>query len=174
MGRGGEQHKAIQKRLKEAAEKLGYVVTPEKPVSNRTGSVDLALENPKRTIAVEITVTTTIDHEVGNVAKCLRADFGTVAVVSSSEAKLRQMKEAVTGALGSELSARVGYFLPDQFLTYLEQLAKEDAASAGPQAAERTRRGYTVRHSAPKLTPEERKAKEDAALRMLAETMKRK
>ncbi len=174
MGRGGEQHKTIQKRLKEAAEKLGYAVTTEKPVLNRTGSVDLALESSKRTIAVEITVTTTIDHEVGNVTKCLRADFETVAVVSSSEAKLRQMKEAVTGALGLELSARVGYFLPDQFLAYLEQLANEDAASAAPQAVERTRRGYKVRHSGPKLTPEERKAKEDAALRMLAETMKRK
>ena len=84
------------------------------------------------------------------------------------------MKEAVTGALGLELSARVWYFLPDQFLAYLEQLANEDAASAAPQAVERTRRGYKVRHSGPKLTPEERKAKEDAALRMLAETMKKK
>jgi hypothetical protein len=173
-GRGGAQHKSIQKRLKEGAERLGYLVTTEKPVSNRTGSIDLALESPNRKIAVEITVTTTIDHEVGNVKKCLEAQFEFVAVVSSSEIKLRQMQEAVVGALGAELSARVGYFLPDPFLAHLEQLAKTDARSATSPVAETTRRGYKVKRSAPKLTPEELKAKENAALRMIADAMKRK
>ena len=36
------------------------------------GSVDLLLERPGQTFACEISITTTIDHEVGNVAKCLR------------------------------------------------------------------------------------------------------
>ena len=174
LGRGGEQHKAIQKRLKEAAEKLGYLVTAEKPVLEKSGSVDLALESSRRTIAVEITVTTTIDHEVGNVLKCLRAEFQTVAVVASSETKLRQMQEAVTGTLGAELSARVGYFTPDQLLVHLEQLAKEDAASAVPQPKETKRRGYTVKRVAPKLTPDELKAKEESALKTLADSMKKK
>lgn len=173
LGRGGEQHKAIQRRLKEAAERLGWRVTPEKPVLDKAGSVDLALESGQRSLAVEITVTTTVDHEVGNVAKCLKAGFQTVAVVSSSEAKLAQMKEAVSGALGPELSARVGYYLPDALLAHLEQLAKTDAATVPPRP-EATRRGWQVKHSAPKLTPEELKAKEDAALRMLAEAMKQK
>lgn len=172
LGRGGEQHKAIQKRLKEAAGKLGYHVTTEKPVLDRAGSVDLALEHPRRSIAVEITVTTTIDHEVGNVSKCLKAGFPTVAVVSSSETKLRQMQAAVSGALGPELSARVGYFLPDAFLDHLEQLAKEDVAAVVPQLAERVNRGYKVKRSVTKLTPEELQAKEATALRMVADAMK--
>src|SRR5207344_2161501 len=61
MGRGGAQHQAIQKRLKEAGEKLGYRVTTEMPILDRAGSVDLVLESPKRKFAVEITVTTTFD-----------------------------------------------------------------------------------------------------------------
>ncbi len=174
LGRGGEQHKSIQKRLKEGAEKLGYHVTTEKPVLDRAGSVDLALEHPRRSLAVEITVTTTIDHEVGNVSKCLKAGFQTVAVVASSETKLRQMQEAVSGALGPELSARVGYFLPDAFLAHLEQLGKEDAAAAVPQPAESLNRGYKVKRSVTKLTPEELQAKEASALRMVAEAMKQK
>lgn len=174
LGRGGEQHKAIQKRLKEGAEKLGYHVTTEKPVLDRTGSVDLALESSRRTMAVEITVTTTVDHEVGNVLKCLDAEFPTVAVVSGSEAKLRQMREAVTGTVGAELSARVGYFTPDQLLAHLERLAQEDAAAAVPQPKETKRRGYTVKRVTPKLTPDELKAKEESALKAIADSMKRK
>lgn len=173
FGRGGEQHKAIQKRLKEAAEKLGWLVTPEKPVLDRAGSVDLALESPTRSIAVEITITTTIDHEVGNVTKCLKADFQTVAVVSSSESKLVQMKQAVEGALGPELSARVSYFLPDAFLVHLETIAKAEPPPSQPPG-ETTRRGWKVKRVAPKHTPEELKGKEAAAIKMLADAMKQK
>ena len=141
---------------------------------DRTGSIDLALESSRRTIAVGITVTTTVDHEVGNVTKCLRADFQTVAVVSGSEAKLRQLQEAVTAALGAELAARVGYFTPARFLAHLEALAKADATAAGPTTKETKRRGYTVKRSAPKLSPEEIKAKEAAALKLISDSMKQK
>ena len=54
------------------------------------------------------------------------------------EAKLRQMQEAVSGALGSELSARVGYFTPDQFISHLEELGKADLASSVPTPKETT------------------------------------
>lgn len=174
LGRGGAQHKAIQKRLKEAAEKLGYLATTEKSVLENSGSVDLALESAQRTIAVEITVTTTIDHEVGNVTKCLRAGFQTVAVVSSGETKLKQMRDAVGGALEPELAARVGYYTPDQFLAHLASLTKEDANAAVSPPKETTVRGYKVTRSAPKLTPEEYRAKEAAAHQMLAASMKEK
>jgi hypothetical protein len=178
LGRGGEQHKAIQKRLKEAAEKLGFLAITEKPILDRTGSVDLALESFQHRIAVEITVTTTIDHEVGNVIKCLRADFPRIAVVSSIPSKLEQMKQAVVGALGPELSSRVSYFLPDAFIESLKEMSFPAQApltlegSSGRQ--ENVRRGYKVKRSATNLTPEELRIKEESALRLLAEMMKRK
>jgi hypothetical protein len=174
LGRGGEQHKAIQKRLKEAAEKLGYRVTTEKPVLDRAGSVDLALEHSRRSLAVEITVTTTIDHEVGNVTKCLKAGFSTVAVVSSSEAKLRQMQEAVSGALGPELSVRVGYFLPDAFLGHLQQLAKEDAAAVPAPPTEHATHGYRVKRKFLQVSPADLKAREEAAVKAIAEAMRKR
>lgn len=171
-GRGGEQHKAIQKRVKIAAQKLGYRVTTEKEVLGGAGSVDLALESPQRTIAVEITITTTIDHELGNVAKCLKADFQTVAVVAASGAKLAQMREAVTAALGPILSARVGYFQPDDFIAHLESLAKTDAPPPPSGPKETVRKGYKVKIKAASLTPEELRAKEEAGFHLIAETMK--
>jgi hypothetical protein len=171
LGRGGEQHKAIQRRLKEAAEKLGFLATTEKPILERSGSVDLAIESSQHKIAVEITITTTIDHEVGNVLKCLRADFPTVAVVSSRESKLEQMKMALAGALGPEVSSRVDYFLPDQFVEYLTKLSL--IASKDSKAPNQiVRRGYKIKRSAPHLNADELKKKEEAALQLLAETMK--
>lgn len=172
LGRGGEQHKAIQKRLKEAAETLGFRSTIEKEILEGKGSVDLYLEREGIIIACEIGITTTVDHEVGNVTKCLRADLPKIAFISSSEAKLRQMQEAVAAAVGREFSNRVNYFLPDRFIEELQRLSRADA-QVPKQPAETVRRGYRVKRSAPKLTSEELRTKEAAALRLLAETMER-
>ena len=172
LGRGGAEHKSIQKRLKDAAGKLGYLVTQEKPVLDRAGSVDLALESTNRNIAVEIAVTTTIDHEVGNVLKCLKAGFQSVAVISGSEAKLSQMQQAVTAALGSAEAVNIGYFTPDQFIEHLQALAKTDTHVAAPAAT--IRRGRKVTRSAPKLTPEEMKQAEASGTKAIADLMKQK
>ena len=81
LGRGGAQHQAIQKRIKEAAESLGFRSVIEKPVLDGEGSVDLWLERTGLAIACEISISTTIDHEVGNVAKCLKAGVPRVAAL---------------------------------------------------------------------------------------------
>jgi len=173
-GRGGAQHKTIQHRIKAVAEALGYRAIEEKSVLDGTGSVDLALEKAKRTIACEITITTTIDHEFGNVTKCLKAGFGHVAVISIRPERLAQIKEAVNGALGSEETKRVGYYSVDEFLTYLNGLAAEDAKEPPPPRPEAVNRGYKVKRSAVKLSPAEAKAREDAAIKMVAEAMNKK
>lgn len=173
LGRGGAEHQSIQKRLKAAAEKLGYLVTVEKPVLNRSGSVDLALESTSRSIAVEITVTTTIDHEVGNVLKGLQAGFQFVAVVSGSATKLQQVRSAVTAALGAADAVNVGYFTPDQFIEHLLELAKADAPAPTTPAVT-IRRGRKVTRSAPKLTPEEMKQAEASGTKAIADLMKQK
>ncbi|MGA9778547.1 MAG: type IV secretion system DNA-binding domain-containing protein [Verrucomicrobiia bacterium] len=69
LGRGGAQHQAIQKRIKEAAEELDFRSVIEKSVLDGQGSVDLWLGRAGETLACEISISTTIDHEVRNVAK---------------------------------------------------------------------------------------------------------
>jgi hypothetical protein len=175
MGRGGAQHQSIQQRLKTVAEELGFRATIEKQVLDGQGSVDLALEKESCAIACEITVTTTTDHEFGNIQKCIRAGFAQVAVISPREERLRQIEKAVKGGLEPEESARVGYFLPDQFITWLRELTPTIAVPPSSPAAptERTTRGYKVRRTAAKLTEEERQAKEEIALKAIAQSMKK-
>lgn len=174
MGRGGAQHQAIQQRLKAVAEGLGYRATVEKTVLDGRGSVDLALEKQERSIACEISVTTTIDHEVGNVTKCLKAGFEHIAVISGKTERLRQISEAIKMALPGEQSARIEYYLPDEFIAHLQSLTLEDVQKLPANAPEERKRGYRVKRSFVQLTPEEAKAREEAAFKMLAETMRRK
>lgn len=171
LGRGGAQHKAIQKRVKEAAETLGFHSVIEQEVLDGKGSVDLLLIRDGQSIACEISLTTSIDHEVGNVAKCLKAGFQNVAVICLSEDRLEKIQAAVVGSLGAEATAGVSFFQPDQFITHLQTLPQQKPEAPG---APKIRKGYKVKHQVAKLTPEERQEREGAAIHSLKEAMQRR
>ena len=174
LGRGGAQHQSIQKRLKTAAEDLGFRATIEKPILDGRGSVDLALEKEGLAIACEITITTTTDHEFGNVKKCVQAGFSWVAVVSPRDERLQQIEEAVKAGLLPDEAARVGYFLPDSFIVWLRELASTVPSPEPSAPTERKTRGYKVRRKVAQLSEEERKSKEDIALENIAKSMRKR
>jgi hypothetical protein len=174
MGRGGVQHRAIQQRLKAVAEGLGFRATVEKAVLDGQGSIDLVLEKPGHAIACEINVTSTIDYEVGNVTKCLRAGFVRIAVICPRPDRLARLSEAVKGCLAPDEAAKVSFHSPEDFITHLQSVIIEEPASpqTSPPTEER-RRGYKVRRHYVELSPEDAKAREEAAIKMLAEKMRK-
>jgi hypothetical protein len=168
LGRGGAQHQAIQQRIKQAAEELGFRSVIEKPVLDGQGSVDLWLERRGQTIACEISISTTIDHEVRNVAKCLKAGVPKVMVICLDEERLRKIGNAVSGSLGSELAARVEYFQPDQFVAYLKTIHAEI-----PKEQTTVRRGYKIKRVITEISTEQQKEKEASAIRAIADFMRK-
>jgi hypothetical protein len=176
LGRGGAQHKTIQERIQTEAHALGFLATVEGQLAGTSNeAADLVLRRGSQIIAVEITVTTTVDHEFGNVKKCLAAGYNRVAVISHRLEHLRAIAEAVKAGLGLEPAAKVSYHTPDEFIAILRALAPAvEAPAKSPDKAERTRRGRKVRTHSPTLTPAEQKAKEDMAIKLIAEAMKRK
>jgi len=169
LGRGGAQHRAVQKRIKQAAEAAGFRGTIEKEILQGKGSVDLLLERAGEAIACEIAITTTIDHEVGNVLKCLKAGFPSVAVIATDPGRLAKLREAVIQSLGPEKSQAVSFFQPDPFMEHLARLP-------APQPGQTTviRRGYRVRRSVSEADAAGRARKEEEAIRTLVDTMRRK
>ncbi|MEN9576484.1 MAG: hypothetical protein RL514_4339 [Verrucomicrobiota bacterium] len=173
LGRGGAQHKAIQQRVKGEAERLGFHATIEQVIPN--GSVDVVLTRGEHTIACEISVTTTVDHEVGNVQKCLRAGYDHVAVICGEAARLGKIQAAVQSSLGQEVWSNVRFFTPDDFLTQLAELAAATIPSTSQPASESqtVRRGYQVKRKSAALSPEERQSREQAGITQMASVMKR-
>lgn len=168
LGRGGAQHKAVQQRIKKAAEGLGFRSDIEKLIHDGQG-VDLLLERATQTFACEISFTTTIDHEVGNVSKCLKAGFTNIVVVCLEEERLKKIEKAVSGSLGQEVAGRVLYFQPDPFIQYLKQLKAPSPAPTETQSG-----GYKIRRSTPERSAQEQMQKEEIANRIIAEAMRKK
>jgi hypothetical protein len=89
--------------------------------------------------------------------------------VCTASDRLRKIREAIEGCLARAESGLVGYYTPDEFIAYLQELALKDAnAAAEPEL----RRGYQVKRSMAQLTPQETKSREEAMLKTLAEKMK--
>jgi len=173
MGRGGAQHQAIQQRLKAVGEGLGFRATVEKPVPNGQGSIDLTLEKPGHAIACEINVTSTIDYEVGNASKCLKAGFAKVAVICANADRLSRLAETMRGCFSADQISRIGFYSPDDFISYLQTATLEEAPPSGSAPTEERKRGYKVKRSIVQLSPEEAKAKEDSVIKLLAERMRK-
>jgi hypothetical protein len=175
LGKGGHQHRILQDRIRAVGEQQGFRAILEMPTTQGRESIDVGLIRSDLRIACEISVTTTVDYEVGNVRKCLREGFDLVAVVSSSERKLSQIESAVTGCLNAVDVGKVKYFQLEDFLRYLGTLTPSvmplELPSA-PTPKESVRKGYKVTRQFAPLTPEERATKEAAALKLLLEEMK--
>lgn len=175
LGRGGEQHKAIQYRVKESSDKLGYQTTLEYDLGNNRGSVDVALLlDGRKEIAVEIGITTTVDHEVGNIIKCLRADFRLAVVVGTMPAKIAQIKNGLAAVLSPELLSRVRLFSVEEFLSFLPGYYAQTSEVQPSPIKTVKRRGYKVTRSVPKMNNADLKQKEINALKEIAKVMKGK
>jgi Type IV secretion-system coupling protein DNA-binding domain len=170
-GIGGHQHNLIRERIEIAARHHGFSVEREKPTADGK-KIDLALERSGELIACEISIMTTVDWEVGNAAKCLKAGCRHVAMICPDEAKLERIRKAVAGCISVEEQVRVGFYLPEQFIEYLQALKPVPPMPSRPGTAQYGK--YAVRRRAAALSAEEIKAREAMAHRVMVERMRSK
>jgi hypothetical protein len=164
LGRGGEQHRAIQQRIKEAGEQNGFRATIEKQILEGGSHIDVVLERGGSAWACQVGVTNTIDHEVGQVRNCVKAGYKKIVVISTKIPSLKKMESAVAVSLGADIAKQVTYFLPDAFIAELPSLINQTI----PSQSTKTSHGWTVTTETVVLSREETKTREDRALKALA------
>ncbi len=94
-GKGGVQHRYWQSVIKSYAEGKGYRTVIEESIPEGKETVDLGLERDGIRIAVEVSITTGIDHEAGNATKCLNAGYGKVVALFLEEAKAEEFQNHI-------------------------------------------------------------------------------
>jgi predicted DNA-binding transcriptional regulator AlpA len=129
-GRGGAQHKYLQSLVKKLAEDRRFQVSIEQVVLDGHGHVDVALEREGMRIACEISVSTRVSHELGNLTKGLAAGFHYAVLLSSDERALALAREQVLEADRH----RVRLLTPEGFIEFLDDLSR-----VSPPIEERTK-----------------------------------
>lgn len=117
-GRGGVQHKYLQSLIKRLAEDRGFTVVVEKTVLDGHGHIDVALSRNGLSVACEISVTTRVAHELGNLTKCLAAGFRYAVLVSSDARTLELARLEMTDADRE----RIHLLTVDGFIEFLDEL----------------------------------------------------
>jgi Holliday junction resolvase-like predicted endonuclease len=160
------QHRAIKSRIQEAAQKLGFRTKIEANAPH--GEIDLVLERDELLVAIEITISGRIDYEVGNVSKCIKSGFTQIAVIGVDENKLAKLQDAVAKSLGPQVAGCVHYFLPDDFLGWLDQLPPPPPLPNTVKISG-SRKSISTRT---RLSPEETRRREKGIINLMREVMK--
>jgi hypothetical protein len=166
-GRGGKQHKYLQSLISRWAEANGWRAGIEERILDGLGNVDVVLRKGERSVACEIGVTTSPEHEVGNIQKCLAASFERVLVVSPEKKTLNQIKALAASTLVEDQAGKVSYCTPEELFDILE------AVEADSMASEKTVRGYKVKVRFRAAKPEEKEENRGAVSAVIAKAMKR-
>ncbi len=120
LGRGGEIHKAAQAEFKILAERRGFRATIERQLPDSLDTVDLYLERDGTVIACEVNVTNTLEYELRNINKCLRAGVPLVAVLALDPDKHARLSAAIDTQLTVDQKARVKCLMKEDFEAMLD------------------------------------------------------
>ena len=125
-GKGGAEHTYLQELVKRWAEEQGFRAAVEEQIPGTRESIDVALYRGETRIACEITVTTPLEYEAGNVEKCLAAGFGKVAVISLKKPRIEKLAKLLSSSLPPESFKRVHFFTPEELLSFLAEEPTEE------------------------------------------------
>lgn len=167
LGRGGPQHKYLQQLVKRFGEDRGYRATIEKEILDGIGSVDVALEKQQRSIACEISVTSSKDQEVSNIQKCLAAGFDQVILISTQKPFLAQAKEAASTSINPEDMKRVSFLPPESVIEFIEVIDARD------EDREETVKGYKVKVKHKAVSDTDKKARQEVIGKTIMQALKR-
>jgi hypothetical protein len=150
------------------AEDQGYKATIEKEILGGIGKVDVALEKSGTpAIACEISMTTNIGHEFGNIQKCLAAGYEFVVLISSERKILNDATKLAESEFAADALAKAKFLAPEEFLSFLQE---QEAHAAGKE--ERVR-GYKVKTKFRTVTDAEKKAKKQIIAKTVLQALKK-
>jgi hypothetical protein len=166
-GRGGPQHKYLQSLIKRAAEDRGLRATVEKTVLDGHGHVDVALEREGLSIACEISISTDVEHELGNLSKCMAAGFDYAVLICSDKKILSAAHAEFTAELSEAQRERVRFLTPEALLAFLDEVIARSASTTSAV------RGYKVNTRYTAATNEERDRRERMLADVISKSLKR-
>jgi len=163
-GGGGVRHQYLANLLKSTGEGCGFKATLEYEVQD-SGRVDVLLSRGEETLFCEISVTTSREHELGNVRKCFEAGGTRVVVLASTERQRTSLRNYMGLMLSADELSRVTFLVPEEVESFFEAFRQ---VSPTPEAAPTVTRGYTVKSKVKFSSPDEALARRNALARVMS------
>ena len=160
-------HKYLQQLVKKMAEARGYVAVLETQTADGSGQVDVLLTKEKKTIAIEISVTTDAGWEMYNIKKCIDAKYDTIVSLSGDPRQLEKIKKKCLAEIPDFGKKPVQFFTPDALFTYLDSAAKDTM----PQT--QLIKGYRVNVSYDEVSKEDMDRKRASVAKVVMDSLRK-
>lgn len=135
-GKGGDLHKQFQFMIKEQAILFGWKAKIEERIPHTLGSVDVGLSKEDVKIAVEISVTTHAEHEMGNIRKCLDAGYDYILCVGSDENGAQAINSSIRKHFSIKERHQIKVCCPHQVKDLLKKIDSMAIVSATSNVSE--------------------------------------
>ncbi|MAT90923.1 MAG: hypothetical protein CMC35_09545 [Flavobacteriaceae bacterium] len=116
-----QKHRKLQNFIKAIAIQRGFKATLEMRTASG-GRVDIGLEKDALRIAIEISVTNTLEYEVQNIEKCLIDGYSKVLMVSESTVHLKNIRSRSQESISEKLLSSVIFLTPLEFSSVLDRI----------------------------------------------------
>jgi hypothetical protein len=161
-----QKAKKLKTKIIQIAGALGFSYQEEKHLPDQK-RIDLVLQRGAATLAVEICVTTQVEHEVRNVLKCIQFGYDRIFHICQSKIRraaiLNQTRQKITAA---EFE-RVQFVSYGEFVKFIKELSFVN------KPGEPTTPPKTIPGPKAKLSPEEEQSEPERLLEELRRRLKR-
>lgn len=162
-------HRYLQTLVKKMAESRGYVATLEASLGLNKSLVDILLSKDNKTIAIEVSVSTDPNWEVGNILKCINAKFDEIVSLSGDPKQLEKIKQKCLEQIPDFENKNVQFFTPDKFFSYIGH----SEISRTQNEIVTTNKGYRINVSYDAVTEEEMSRKKATVAQIVLNSLKR-
>jgi len=118
-GKGGQVHKEVQEKLSNAAIAHGMQAQIESHVGEGK-HIDLVLHHGDKAIACEVSVSTSVTHELANVQKCIDGGFADIWIICDETAWIESFRKALNKAAYAK--ANVSIYTTEEALVCIGQI----------------------------------------------------
>ena len=129
--------------------------------------MDVSLERDNKSIACEISVTSTGEQEMKNIQKCLAAGYEEVILLSTDQRGLNALHKRATAELEAASFERIRFLLPEEFVSHLEHAAREE------RMTEKTVGGYRIKVQYKDVGESETRTRKQAISQVIMQAMRR-
>jgi hypothetical protein len=166
LGKGGPEHKRLQEVIAQWARGLGYRASIEQQTSDG-GSIDVVIEQGTHRIACEISVTSTVEQEMGNLRKCLSAGYTRIFMICVAPRTRSGLEKSAKKTLSEDAFKQVRFLSPEEILATPDLLMPIE-----PEA--QTVGGYKVTTRLRKPESQDTDAKRQAIAKILLNSVRPK
>lgn len=163
------KHRYLQTLIKRMAEQRGYKALIEEDLPDKSGRIDVHIEGHGKKIACEVTVTTTNEWELHNIAKCLKAGYDFVFECASEKRNIEGLIQLVKDRLDPILYDRILIGEPETLFEFLDSIqGKED-----DNPKETTIKGYRVKVEYDQTSSEDMQRKKESIAKIVMDSLQK-